>query len=40
MPNVSARYNTAFDALDLAPDLLEHIASLISMRTGAGTGSA
>lgn len=34
MTNTELRYNTAFDALELAPDLIEHIASLIPMQTG------
>lgn len=34
MTDTAPRYNTAFDALDLAPDLIEHIASLITMQTG------
>lgn len=33
MTDIAARYNTAFDALDLAPDLVEHIAALITMQS-------
>lgn len=34
MTDIALRYNTAFDALDLAADLIEHIASLIAAQTG------
>ncbi|MCS5487390.1 hypothetical protein NY588_09650 [Curtobacterium flaccumfaciens pv. beticola] len=37
MTTTAPRYNTAFDALELAPDLIEHIASLIPMQTGGSS---
>ncbi len=37
MTTTDRRYATAFDALELAPDLVEHIATLITMKSKGGS---